>query len=128
MAKKSLSKEELIAQLKALSEDETPESVHMGAMCYSPAPPPHIEKCEKCGQTIEYYGWHQDPCEVKAKIKKENSLGDDVNIEYVCAKCASQLGVEKPLPVGSLYYVYKCHDQIFCYSPESNNDSYDDWD
>lgn len=32
MVKKSLSKEKLIAQLKALSKSETPESIHMGAM------------------------------------------------------------------------------------------------
>ena len=51
MAKKSLSKEELIAQLKAISESETPESIHMGAMCYSPAPPQALKvKCESCGK------------------------------------------------------------------------------
>ena len=56
MVKKSLSKEKLIAQLKALSKSETPESIHMGAMCYSPAPPQAQKvKCESCGKIVEEY-------------------------------------------------------------------------
>ena len=127
MEKKPLSKEGLKNQLKAISETEVPDSIHMGAMCYCPAPLNKV-KCERCGRIVEEYGWHPDPSDAKMKIKKENNLGDDIIVEHVCAECAAKLGISKPLYVGYLYYVYKNPEQTqySIYEPEDELD--DEWE
>ena len=89
MAKKTLSKDELIAQLKALSETETPESVHMGAMCYSPAPPPLRKvKCESCGNIIDEFDYMRSLNGIKKQVKEIQALGYDAKVEHICADCA----------------------------------------
>lgn len=118
MAKKSLSKEELIEQLKALSEAETPESIHMGAMCYSPAPPPLRKvKCESCGQIIDVYDWMRSLNGIKKSVESIKALGYDAKLDHICANCINKLGLKDedgdPFMEGSLYYVFyfKTKDQ-----------------
>lgn len=93
MAKKPLSKEELVARLKAMAADETPRERHPGAMCYSICMPPenHL-KCDMCGKDICYHSWnHETVIEMVDKMKK---LGYDVKVDTVCETCAKKLKVE----------------------------------
>ena len=110
MENKSLSKEELIAQLKALSEAEAPESIHMGAMCYSPAPPPLRKvKCELCGQLIEEFDWMSSRNGIKKQVEKIKALGYDAKVEHICADCINKLGItdeDGDAFTEGLYYVF----------------------
>ena len=114
MAKKTLSKDELIAQLKALSETETPESVHMGAMCYSPAPPPLRKvKCESCGNIIDEFDYMRSLNGIKKQVKEIQALGYDAKVEHICAD--------------QLYYIFyfKAKDQAeYTISESSDEDDY----
>lgn len=111
MAKKSLSEEELRAQLKVLSESEAPESMHMGAMCYSPAPPQSIKvKCESCGKFVDEFDWMGSRKGIKKSVEEIKKLGYDAKVEHICADCANKLGLTDedgdPLIDGQLYYVF----------------------
>lgn len=132
MAKKTLSKDELIAQLKALSETETPESVHMGAMCYSPAPPPLRKvKCESCGNIIDEFDYMRSLNGIKKQVKEIQALGYDAKVEHICADCANKLGIKDedgdPLVDGQLYYIFyfkaKGQEQ-YTISESSDEDDY----
>ncbi len=111
MTKKALSKEELIKQLKALAETEIPESIHMGAMCYSPVPPQAQKaKCESCGKVVEVFDWMECHSDIKKRVEEIKALGYDAKVENVCATCATQLGIKdedgEPLFEGRLYNVF----------------------
>ena len=94
MSKKSLSKEDLVEQLKALAQADVGESLHMGAMCYSPAPPEiHKVKCESCGKEIEEWGWDGKFEYLKRKVAKIAEMGYDAKIIRVCADCANKMGL-----------------------------------
>lgn len=129
MDKKSLSKEELIAQLKALSESETHESIHMGAMCYSPAPPQAQKvKCESCGKIFVEHDWMRSRTGIKKKVEEIKKLGYDVKVENVCAACASKLGIKdedgEALFEGRLYNVFyfKTKDEEHYHVSESSDE------
>ena len=133
MAKESLSKEELIEQLKALSESETPESVHMGAMCYSPAPPQtHEVKCESCGKIVEGYDWERSRTGIIKTVEEIRKLGYGAKVETVCAACAAKLGVKKEdgnaLVEGRLYNVFYFKtkvDEHYHVAESSDEDEYE---
>ena len=94
MPKKPLSKEELIARLKAIAADDTPREVSMGAMCYSQmSPPTKHTKCNGCGCKITYHDWntHDTIVDLVEKIK---SLGYDVKVEVICQNCGEKLKKE----------------------------------
>lgn len=95
MAKKSLSKEELTEQLKALATAEIPKtSLHRGAMCYSPAPPDVIRvKCESCGSITEKIGWDSTFRHLKRKVAKIADMGYDAKLEILCSNCINKLGL-----------------------------------
>ena len=129
MAKESLSKEELIAQLKALSESETPKSIHMGAMCYSPAPPQVQKvKCESCGKIIEEYDWMRSRTCIKKEVEEIKKLGYDAKVENICATCATKLGIKdedgNALLEGRLYNVFyfKTKDDKYYHVSESSDE------
>ena len=59
MAKKSLSKEELLARLKAIASDDSPRIENFGAMCYSQMSPPEKHfKCDVCRNDTSYSEWN----------------------------------------------------------------------
>ena len=132
MAKKSLSKEELIAQLKAISESDTPESVHIGAMCYSPAPPQAQKvKCESCGKIVEEYDWMKSRTRIKKTVEEIKKLGYDAKVENVCAACATKLGIkdedDDALFEGRLYNIFYFKtkdDEHYHISESSDEDEY----
>lgn len=94
MSKKSLSKEELVEQLKVLAQADVEESLHMGAMCYSPAPPEIRKvKCESCGKEIEEWGWDGKFEYLKSKVAKIADMGYDAKVKRVCSDCANKLGL-----------------------------------
>lgn len=112
MAKKTLTKEELIEQLKALASQEIDQPMHMGAMCYSPAMPmPKEVECESCGKKLEEFGWRQTSGDkIKKKVNAIKRLGYDAKVEGLCAECAMKLGLTdedgEPLSDYSLHYVF----------------------
>ena len=111
MEKKPLSKEELIKQLKAISETEVPDSIHMGAMCYCPAPAPHcVVKCESCCKQIELFEFETESARITKIVNEIKELGYDVKIKCVCSECAAKLGITqedgKPLDDDSIYHVF----------------------
>ena len=132
MAKESLSKEELIAQIKALSESETPGSSHMGAMCYYPAPPQTQKvKCESCGKTVEEYDWMRSRTGIKKRVEEIKKLGYDAKVENICAACATKLGIKgeegDALFEGRLYNVFYFKtkdDEHYHVSESSDEDEY----
>ena len=94
MAKNPLSKDELIARLKAIASDDSPRVENFGAMCYSQmSPPEKHEKCDMCGSDICYHDWstHDTILDLVEGIAK---LGYDVKIETVCHSCAEKIKKE----------------------------------
>lgn len=89
--KKPLSKEELIARLKAIASDETPRVYDRGAMCYCPAPPPlKLFICDACGHIALLREWNYTK-EIKKVIKEMTELGYDAKVEAVCKSCAERI-------------------------------------
>ena len=79
MANKSLSKEELLARLKAIASDNSPRIENFGAMCYSQMSPPEKHfKCDVCGTDTSYSDWNNH----------------DVKVETVCESCAEKVKKE----------------------------------
>ena len=129
MAKKFLSKEELIAQLKTLSQYETSESFHMGAMCYETVYSPLCEvKCESCGKVVEEHDWMGRLDGIKNKVEEIKKLGYDVKVEYLCGVCATKLGLKgedgNSLLDGQIYYVFffKTKDEEQYHIAESSDE------
>ena len=130
MEKKSLSKEELIEQLKALARQEIDMPMHMGAMCYSPAmPTPKTVKCESCGKEIEEFGWRQTNGDlIKKKVNEIKRLGYDAKVEALCSECAAKLGLTdedgEPLREYCLHHVFyfKTKEQEEYHLAVSNNE------
>lgn len=95
-----MSKEELIEQLKDLSEREIPQdSEFHGAMCYSPAPPPELMtlsgECGSCGRCIKKSGYHlMDPEKNNDVVEQIKALGYDAKVEFLCPDCAAQVGIK----------------------------------
>ena len=90
IGKKPLSKEELVARLKALAADNTPRVRHLGAMCYCITDPPKKHfKCDLCGKNVIYQSWQHD--EVVKTVNEMKELGYDVKLETVCKTCAEKL-------------------------------------
>lgn len=93
---KPLSKEELIARLKAIANDETPREVSNGAMCYCPRSlyeeEKHI-KCDICGSDTVYtvYFTGDRHKSILAQVKRIADLGYDVKVESICESCAEKL-------------------------------------
>lgn len=111
MEKKSLSKEELIEQLKTLANQEVDQPIHMGAMCYSPArSESYTVKCESCGKEIEELGWRRRANFIIRKINIIKCLGYDAKVERICSECATKLGVTyangEQLSEYDLHYVF----------------------
>jgi len=91
--KKPLSREELVARLKAMAADETPKVKHRGAMCYCIADPPEEHfKCDMCGQDTIYHSWQHE--KVVKTVNEMKELGYDVKLETVCKSCAAKLKEE----------------------------------
>jgi hypothetical protein len=89
--KKPLSKEELVARLKALAADPTPKEENYGAMCYSQmSPPQKQETCQLCGKEFVYRSWHkkEDISELVEKMKKK---GYDVKLDILCLECGEKM-------------------------------------
>lgn len=132
MTRKSLSKEELIAQLKALSQCEVPKSIHMGAMCYEPACPPLREvRCESCGKIVEEHDWMESLDGIKKKVAEIKMLGYDVKVEHLCAACATKLGLKDEdgdsLFEGHIYNVFyfkTMNEEQYHVAESSDEDEY----
>ncbi|MCR4770014.1 MAG: hypothetical protein K5874_07400 [Bacteroidaceae bacterium] len=128
---KSLSKEELIKQLKTLKEKEPEIPMHMGACCYSPAFPNPIEvKCENCGKEMEIMGWRSDDgSALREYVDQIKALGYDCKLECLCADCANKEGVKekkgKKLTEDRPYFVFyfKSNDQEKYNKAISNNEN-----
>lgn len=95
MENKPLSKEELIAQLKELSEREIPQDLEFhGAMCYSPAPMELHTKCDSCGRRIVESGFFlMNPEKIKDAVEQIKALGYDAKVEFLCPDCAAKVGI-----------------------------------
>lgn len=111
MEKKPLSKEELIKQLKAISETEVPESLHEGAMCYRIAfPPRRVMKCESCGKHVELFTDDTKNSRITKIVNEIRELGYDVKTNSICSECAAKLGITqedgKPLDDDRIYHVF----------------------
>ncbi len=131
MKKKPLTKEELIARLKAIPADteRVEKKEEIVAMCYSVFPR-YIERhvnCEICGADIEYsvLEWDKDS---KAKyirkvVKQISQLGYEASVQLCCEKCARQFidtyqANEKPKCVAEfdLLSVTHCNKINFLFS------------
>ena len=89
-----LSKEELVARLRAIAADETPREEHFGAMCYSQmAPPRKKATCDLCKKEFTYSGWDEGK-RIKSVVREMKKLGYDVKVETVCRSCAEALKTE----------------------------------
>ena len=91
--KKPLSREELIARLRAISADGTPREQHMGAMCYSIVMPERSALCDICKKEFTYYEWGVRK-RIESDVRKMANLGYDVKVEIVCSSCAEALKAE----------------------------------
>lgn len=86
--KKPLSKEKLIARLKAIASDETPRELHHGAMCYSPCIPPMEQYvCDICNCDIEYRAGKNEV--ILHTVYEMRYYGYDVKVESVCKNAAT---------------------------------------
>lgn len=93
MEQRPLSKDELIARLKAMAADETPKERCRGAMCYSIMEPPEKHLiCDMCGKDVAYHSWHHE--KVIEIVNEMKELGYDVKVETVCETCAEKLKAE----------------------------------
>lgn len=96
-SKKPLSKEELIARLKAIASDETPREENHGAMCYSPArfklTPLRLFGCDACGHVELLREWNNTKI-IKKIIKGMTKLGYDAKVKAVCKSCAVRIKKE----------------------------------
>ena len=91
--KKPLSKDELIARLKAIASDETPREEHHGAMCYSPCIPPMEQyNCDICNCDIEYRAGKNEA--ILNTVYEMRYYGYDVKVESVCKSCAEKIKKE----------------------------------
>lgn len=89
--KNPLSKEELVARLKALAADGTPKVENFGAMCYSQmSPPQKKESCQMCGKEFTYSDWH-DKDNICELVKKMKEKGYDVKVDIMCHDCAEKM-------------------------------------
>ncbi len=89
--KKPLSKEELIARLKAIAADTTPKKQIFGAMCYSQmSPPEKRDTCQMCGTEFVYRDWHTKE-NITKMVNKMISLGYDVKIKILCSECGDKM-------------------------------------
>lgn len=92
---KTLTKEELIARLKAIASDETPREEIFGAMCYCPSS--HSEErhihCDICDRDMLYeVGFGGDHHEnILYQVKRIVDLGYDAKVETICKSCADKL-------------------------------------
>ena len=94
MAKKPLSREKLVARLKAIAADESLRIVRMGAMCYSASMPPEMHTaCDICGCDIKFFEYGDDG-EIIETVEKIKSLGYDAKVEEVCEACCDKLKME----------------------------------
>jgi len=94
MEKTPLSKEELVARLKAIASDDSPRVMNLGAMCYSQMAPPEMHfKCDVCGVDTSYRDWnnHETILELVSEMAK---MGYDVRVETVCKSCAEKIKKE----------------------------------
>ena len=126
MVEKLLSKEKLIARLKALLKSETLESIRMGAMCYSLAPlQAQKVKCEFCGKIVEEYGWMSSRTGIEKEVEEIKKLGYDAKVENICAACATKLGISEAQFERQLYCVsyFKTKDDEHYYVSESSNEN-----
>lgn len=96
MEKKPLSKEELIAQLKELSEREIPQDQGLSivAMCYSTVPMRLKIKCDSCGREIMEMVFLMDPEKIKDVVEQIKDLGYDAKVEFLCPDCAAKAGIK----------------------------------
>ncbi len=133
MKKKPLTKEELIARLKANSAntERVEKKEEFGAMCYCPAPRyRYIERhvnCEICGADIEYSvpEWDKDSEAkyIRKVVKQISQLGYEASVQLCCEKCARQFidtyqANEKPKCVAEfdLLSVTHCNKINFLFS------------
>ncbi len=133
MKKKPLTKEELIARLKANSAntERVEKKEEFGAMCYSPLPRyRYIERhvnCEICGADIEYSvpEWDKDSEAkyIRKVVKQISQLGYEASVQLCCEKCARQFidtyqANEKPKCVAEfdLLSVTHCNKINFLFS------------
>ncbi|MCF0186344.1 MAG: hypothetical protein HUJ98_07655 [Bacteroidaceae bacterium] len=93
--KKPLSREELVARLKAIAADESPRIERMGAMCYdmSLGEEEHTE-CDICGCDITYLDSFNSLGTIYDSVWKIRSLGYDAKVENVCHECGEKLRKE----------------------------------
>jgi hypothetical protein len=95
------SKEELTARLKELNAVEEAEQMGgMSAMCYCPAPPHILLKCELCGKEIGDeveldWSWERHKNYIFGTVSKISSLGYDAKVQLCCRDCAKKLGKEQ---------------------------------
>ncbi len=94
MANKPLSKDELIARLKAIASDDSPRVHELCAMFYSRMSPPekHI-KCDLCGSDICYFDWGERDT-ILDLVEEIAKLGYDVKIETTCKPCTEKIKKE----------------------------------
>lgn len=91
--KKTLSKEELIKRLKAISVEDIPAERNMGAMCYESMPPAEAtDTCDLCGKSIRFIDWRND--DIQEIVKKIVNLGYDAKIETLCRECCDKVKEE----------------------------------
>lgn len=102
-----LSREKLVKQLKAISQESDPEQPVRGiAMCYMFAPH-HIEipqkhiassprkkivRCNKCRKLFMFNDWERN--EIKKCVKRMSRMGCDVKVESFCMDCCKELKEE----------------------------------
>ena len=94
--KETPSKEELTALLKELNAEEEAEQMGgMSAMCYCPAPPHILLKCELCGKEIrdeKLLGWKWEKFRdcIRKTVSEISSLGYDARVQLCCRACAEK--------------------------------------
>ena len=131
MGSKALSKDELIARLKAISADKSERIESIGAMCYSPAPPPikHAQ-CEMCRNHITYCDWRNERASISKIVKQISELGYDAKVEVCCIECAKQFleGLQsdnKSLPDDEANYYSLPHygeiNYLFSFKPKDGD-------
>lgn len=122
---KTLTKDELIAQLKSIANREVDHPLLPGAMCYSPSmPKPVIVKCSVCDDTTwvtDHYIWEHNQCDEFVEIFK--ALGYDAKIQFHCEKCLSKL-MKKKCDNGSVFFFKFNGEEKYHICVSSNPEDY----
>lgn len=126
--RENLSKDELIAQLKDIAEQEVnaPRTLHRNAMCYSIDPPRAVSvKCEECGKPVVIGSYLDDHSYISRIVESIRKLGYEANVKGLCLECAKKKHIEPMLLArGPRHGQYDLGEyyHLFSFKPKDKDD------